>query len=404
MKPLPDEKRTAPSYGTLLGICCGIAFASYFGSYLRIPVVPLFAVSLGASTVEVGIINSAFLLMAGVLSFPLGVLSDRVGRKPLIAWGLAISLITSLLLAFSTSPRQLMGIYLLFGMGLAAVGPTLMTYVADISPPAYAGRAYGWYTTAIYTGMSLGPAAGGLVAQGWGFRPLFLLAAGFIFLLIWVTVFFLPEVRGVREKEPKKGKRKIIGKELWKNRPLLGCWLVTLGGCFGQGMFLTFFPLHAHQQGLKMGQIGMVFAVQAIFNALSRFPIGRLSDMVGHRRNLVVLGFMGFGASLAGVGVSESMAHFTLTSIALGVTMGLAFTPLGALVAETAPPESKGLAMGGYNTCIYLGMMLSSAFMGGVIGMIGFAQTFLLTALLTFLATGLFYLMIKDFLPARLEG
>ena len=83
-------KTAALSYRALLGICCGIAFASYLGSYMRIPVVPIFAHSLGATTLQVGIINAAFLLMSGLLSFPLGILSDRWGRKMLITVGLVI--------------------------------------------------------------------------------------------------------------------------------------------------------------------------------------------------------------------------------------------------------------------------------------------------------------------------
>jgi len=392
---------TSGTYGTLLFICCGIAFASYFASYMRIPVVPLFAASLGAGTFEVGLINSAFLLMMALLSLPLGLLSDRLGRKLLVTWGLLISLVTSLLLYFSQTPGQLMGIYLLFGIGLAAVGPTLMSYVADISPASHLGRSYGWYTTAIYSGMSAGPAVGGFIAQGWGFRPLFLIAAAFTAIIVWLAFFFLPGPRVTRDRQPLKPRNFLNSKDLWSNRPLLGCWLVTLGGCFGQGMFVTFFPLYADYRGLNMGQIGVVFAVQAVVNALSRFPIGGLSDRVGNRRNLATLGFIAFGGTIAVLGVARSMAHFVLVAIALGATMGLAFTPLGALIAETVPAESRGLAMGGYNTCIYLGMMLSSAFMGGVLGMIGFAEGFLLAGLLTFLTTAFFYLLLKDFSPAN---
>ena len=399
MKILYRQTLTPPSYGTLLFICCGLAFASYLASYMRIPVVPLFATSLGAGTLEVGLINSAFLLMMALLSLPLGVLSYRLGRKPLVTWGLLISLITSLMLYFSQTPGQLIGIYLLFGLGLAAVGPTLMSYVADISPATHLGRSYGWYTMAIYSGMSVGPALGGLIAQRWGFRPLFLMAAAFTAVIVWLAFFFLPELKA-QERTPSNPKISLRKEEIFHNRPLLGCWLVTLGGCFGQGMFVTFFPLHAHNQGLGVGEIGMVFAVQAAVNALSRFPVGGLSDLAGNRRNLAALGFIAFGAAIAALGLARTLLHFVLVGLALGVTMGLAFTPLGALIAETVPPQSRGLAMGGYNTCIYLGMMLSSAFMGGVLGIIGFVQSFFLTGLLTMVTTGLFYLLLRDFQPA----
>ncbi len=396
MNPL-RIKIAAPSYVALLGICCGIAFASYLGSYMRIPVVPLFARSLGASTWEVGIINAAFLLMSGLLSFPLGILSDRWGRKLLITAGLAISMATSFLLMVSTSPQQLMVIYLLFGTGLAAIGPTLMSYVADFSPSTHLGRSYGWYTTAIYSGMSLGPALGGFVAQWLGFRPLFLIAGIFIFLLIWVVVIWLPGHAAHLSHRPSSPQRPRLTGDLLRNRPLLGCWLLTLGSCFGQGMFVTFTPLLAHDYGLSMGQIGLVFTAQAVINALSRLPFGRLSDRVRSRGKLAALGFILFSISLAAFGFCRTLPQFLLAAMALGVTMGLSFTPLGALIAEVAPPEARGLAMGGYNASIYLGMMLSSAFMGGVIGWAGYEISFLLTGVLVLLVTGWFYLLIKDF-------
>ncbi|MEW6388779.1 MAG: MFS transporter [Thermodesulfobacteriota bacterium] len=404
MRAFLREKLAAPSYGTLLFICCGLAFVSYVGSYMRIPVVPLFAKTLGATTVEVGLINSLFLLMAGLLSFPLGVLSDRLGRKPLILWGLSLSSLTAFLLYVSRTPGQLMGIYLFFGVALALVSPTLMSYVADFSPPSHLGRSYGWYTTAVYGGMSLGPALGGWVAQEWGFRPLFLCSGTLVLIIIWLALAFLPKTAGVHHEKVTKPANPRFSQELLKNRPLQGCWLATLGGCFGLGMFVTFSPLHAHNQGLSIVQIGLVFAAQGICNALSRIPFGRLSDRVRRRWPLAVLGFIAFGLSIVAFGLSRNFPQFLLSAIALGVSMALAFTPVGALVAEVVPPQSRGLALGGYNTCIYLGMMLSSALMGSVIARIGFESSFLLTGLTNLLLTGLFYLLIKDFSPYRLEG
>ena len=57
--------------------------------------------------------------------------------------------------------------------------------------------------------------------------------------------------------------------------------------------------------------------------------------------------------------------------------------------------------MGGYNTCIYLGMMLSSTLMGTVILMIGFKYAFYQTAILNLLLIGVFYLFMKGFTPVR---
>ena len=388
-------KRAVPSYGLLLSICCGVTYACYFGSYMRIPVVPLYARSFGATTVDVGMINSSFLLMAGVLSLPLGILSDRLGRKLLILSGLLVASLTSLLLCVSTTPFQLMAVYVLFGIGLAAFAPTMMSFVADFSPATHLGRSYGWYTLAVYAGMSMGPAAGGFTAQWLGFPPVFVVSGILTFSVFLTAFFFLPRARHVLINKPVKRDNLVVAKELMNNRPLLACWLVCFGSCFGLGMFVTFIPLHAREQGMNVGQVGLIFTAQALANALSRIPFGQLSDKVARRSNLVVIGLIGFSICMAGFGIASNTVAFVAIAIGMGVSMGVAFTAVGALISEVVPPDSRGLAMGGYNSCIYLGMMLCSLGMGPVIREIGFRNSFFIVALVDAAATGLFYIMFK---------
>ncbi|MFZ5449806.1 MAG: MFS transporter [Thermodesulfobacteriota bacterium] len=402
---MTSESARPYSYASLLVICCAIVLGCYFGTYMRFPVVPLFAQSLGADAVLVGVINAAFLLAAGALSFPLGIIASHLGMKLLAGIGLLILASSSFFLALSSTPHQLIWIYLFSGAGLAAFGPTTMSYVAGISPPTHLGRSYGWYTTAIYAGMSLGPAAGGFVAEDWGFSTVFILSGLSIFATFWALVLFLPRARQVM---PEGHRQAPIGgaviRETFKNLPLLGSWLATGGGCFGLGIFLTFLPLHAHEQGLTYSQIGLVFAIQGVVNALSRLPCGHLSDKVKHRSRLVFLGFLGVVASLVGYGLSRRPLHFDLCAVAMGLSMGLAFTSVAAFSVETVPPQFRGLAMGGYNSSIYLGMMISSAGLGPVIGRIGFQDGFLVTAVITLLITGGSYLLMKGFTPPSAQS
>ncbi len=121
------------------------------------------------------------------------------------------------------------------------------------------------------------------------------------------------------------------------------------------------------------------------------------------RKILVVIGIIGFAVAMAGFGVARTAGHFMMFAIALGVSMGLAFTSVGALIAETVDPESRGLAMGGYNTCIYFGMMLNSVLMGTLIQTIGFKYAFYLTAVVNLFFIAIFYLLMQDFSPIRNE-
>lgn len=392
-----QDQSPAHSYRFLLVVCCALGFASYVTSYMRIPVVPLFAQDLGAGTAMVGLINSAFLLTTGVSAFPLGLLADRRGRKLVVTAGLLISLGTSLLLAVSVAPWQLLAIYLFFGLGLAAIGPTLMAYVADLSPPSHLGRSYGAYTLSIYSGMSLGPALGGWVADWLGFRLLFVVAAASVGLVLLLALAFLPGFRRTDQPARSSPEDRPSWRQLLHNRPLLGCWLITFGGCFGLGAFITFAPLYMKAQNLTVGNVGLVFACQAAVNALSRIPCGRLSDRLGRRWVQAIVGCLLMALSLVGFGQAHTLPQFLFATAALGMAMGLGFTPVGALIAEVVPPEARGLAMGGYNSCIYLSMMLSAAVMGAIMSRIGYGSGYALVALVMALTTGGFYVLIRDF-------
>ncbi|QTA81440.1 Major facilitator superfamily transporter [Desulfonema limicola] len=399
MTTIEHNTATPLSYAMFLTIICLIAFGCFTASYMRLPIVPLYAKSLGIDIAHIGIINSFFFMTAGILSLPIGILSDQLGRKRLAVLGLILLSGTSFLLCISETHISLCAVYFIYGVGMALFGPTMMSLVADFSPLTHLGRSYGWYTTALYSGMSLGPALGGFVAENFGFTRVFLLSGSFLLVNICITLIFLPSPGRIHASGSKTQIFLIIKQDIIGNRPLLGCWAATLGGAFGLGTFMTFVPLHARNQGLKLDQIGIIFFIQGLVNALSRIPLGYLSDKVDGRQKLVVLGLTGFSASVAGFGMSVSLNHFIICAVAMGLSMALAFTSVGALLAETVPPGSRGLAMGGYNAMIYIGMMICSALMGYIIQKTGFNNGFLIAAVIIVALIALFYYLMGAKVP-----
>ena len=382
-------------FARLMTICCLVTFGCYFAVFMRMPVVPLYASELGVTIAEIGLINAAFFLMAGLLSFPMGIVTDRHGSKPVAAGGVLLLALTACLLFVCTTFLRLAGAYLMFGAGIAAFGPTMMALVARIAPPTHLGRAYGWYTTALFGAMSLGPALGGYMAGAFGFLPVFLTIAVLLLGNLGGLLLFLPRQSAGDGPLPEATAMGPTLKALFGNRPVMGCWLVTLGACFGLGMFMSFIPLHARAQGLDAGQIGLVFFAQGLANGLSRIPFGYLSDKVGRRSTLVIIGMVGFAVSLTGLGAAAHRIAFILWALASGASLGLAFTSVGALIAASVAANARGVAMGGYNTCIYFGMMISSLFMGAVIEVIGFKAGFYMTALVNLVFSGFFSMVIR---------
>ncbi|HEY6008427.1 MAG TPA: MFS transporter [Geobacteraceae bacterium] len=392
-----NEKHTA---GRLLLTACIISFVCFFGSYMRIPIVPLFATSLGADTVQVGMINGAFMLMAGSLSIPAGLVSDRLGRRIPLLGGLILLAGSSFLLYWSKSPLQMAGIYLLFGVGLSAFSPTLMSYVADVTPPEVLGQAYGWYTMALYGGMTLGPAAGGFLGTSLGLRPVFLVAGGLICIMFFVALFLLPARPAHHRGAGSSAAIMPALKSLMGNRPLIACLVVTVGGCVGFGMFVTFMPLYIRSLGMNTGAVGFVFASQALANALSRLPSGRLCDRVADRSILVTCGLALFALALAAFGFCRSVVSLMAVAAVMGISMGTAFTVICALIADAVPREMRGLAMGCYNTCVYAGMMLCSVGMGMIIKAEGFRFGFSLSGAVAVVVLFLFRFLYRRQTPA----
>ncbi len=385
--------KNIPSAGRLLLTVCILAFFCFLGSFMRIPIVPLFAVSMGANTVEVGWINSTFMCMAGLLSIPSGLLSDRIGRRRPLLIGLLFLACSSLLLAISQTPLQMGAIYLLFGVGMAAVTPTLMSYVADITPPEALGNAFGWYTMALYSGMTLGPAAGGFFGGAFGLRMVFVCSGSLIALMMLGAFFLLPEPPGHHRRSGYTGG---FGATLWQlrhNRRLLGTLLMTVGGCMGFGLFISFVPLYVRNLGLPTMAVGGVCAVQALTNAIARIPAGWFCDRIEDRRVLVLGGMFFFALSNAAFGLCTKLVSLLCVAACMGLSMGIAFTVICALIVDAVPAQMRGVAMGCYNTSVYLGMWLCAVGMGWVISEHGFQLGFYLTGGIILVALILFGLV-----------
>lgn len=380
------------TYG-LFFILCLIGFATFFCSYLRIPVLPLFAATLGAGPAQVGLINGAFMLATGVLSLPAGLLVDRIGRRIPAVGGILATSLSSLLVARCSSPGQMAAAYVLFGAGLAAFAPSMLSLVADAMPPARLGRAYGWYTTGIYVAMTLGPATGGLLGKSLGLRQVFLFSGALLLVVAAAAAVLLPGAGARRKSDFRAMLSASI--TLLDNRILLACLVATVGISVGFGNFLSFLPLYASGKGIDSAGAGLVFAAHGLANVGCRIPVGMVSDRLD-RRGIVAAGLVLFAVALAAVGLCDRTGSLAACAVLLGTGMALAFTALGALIAESVPCTQRGLAMGMFNSCIYFGLMGGATVLGAFVDTIGYAAGFTIGGVCALLPLACYPLLAGD--------
>ncbi|HEU5360266.1 MAG TPA: MFS transporter, partial [Candidatus Deferrimicrobiaceae bacterium] len=165
-------------------------------------------------------------------------------------------------------------------------------------------------------------------------------------------------------------------REIVANRAVLACWVATFFSTYAWGALFAFFPLYARDAGISVTHTGFLFTCQAAANAIFRIPVGHLADRTGKRERYIVGGNILFAVCIALVGAFRSTLPLYLLFTGIGGAMAAAFTAIGAVLSESVPARVRGLAMGGYNTCIYGGFAVSAATLGVVISRFGFASGF----------------------------
>jgi MFS family permease len=358
----------------LLGAVCLLTFVHFVGAQMRGPIVPLYAVAHGATATGVGLIVGAHMAGAAVGSIPLGRAADIWGPRGFLTGGMAVGVVTSLLLPLVESEAALMAIYGLAGLGVAAFTPSALALVAHAAPPERAGRAFAWYSMAHYGAIGVGPFLGGLAAAAWGYRPAFVLSAVAIALAL-VAGFAIPFPSHSSSRARDSRFTGLTGnKRVWAG------WIAAVSGMLGQGVFFTFLPVLAHERGLTPAGIGVVFLAVGLANTLVRAPAGWLVDRTARSMPYAIAGVVAASATLALVPSVERFAMLVALATVFGALSGIAFVAISVMLAGSATPTTRGAVMGGYSTSLYLGLALGSFGFGPVITQAGHGVGFAMGA------------------------
>ncbi len=167
---------------------------SFLGPFMLSAVnvaLPVIQNDLAANAVELSWIATAYLLATAVCLVPIGRIADIHGRKRIFVLGLIIFTLANFLTLFAQSVGFLIYMRVLQGCGAAMTVTTGMAILTSVFPPQRRGKAIGIYVSAVYVGLSAGPFAGGVMAQHFGWRSIFLATTGIGLLSISVALKYL---------------------------------------------------------------------------------------------------------------------------------------------------------------------------------------------------------------------
>ncbi|MGZ4909208.1 MAG: MFS transporter [Halobacteriota archaeon] len=306
------------------------------------PLVPLFLVSaLGATFIDVGLIEGVAESAASIMKLVSGYFSDRFGkRKFLVSSGYAIAAIAKPLLAFTTVWQQVLAIRFLdrFGKGIRS---SARDAIISESKGLGAGRSFGFQRSLDTLGAVIGPLIAVALFAILSFRGLFLVAFIPGILATALVVFFVKETAaGPRNKQVYK----VSFKSLDAN---FRTFLLGLGIFFVGNSSDAFLFLRAQNLGIPTLVVPLLYLFMNVIYAVSAFPFGVVSDKIG-RKAVLLIGLAIFFIVYCGFAFASSAlviwALFPLYGLYYGLTDGVS----RALVSDLAHPSLKATAFGTY--------------------------------------------------------
>jgi MFS transporter, DHA1 family, multidrug resistance protein len=316
---------------------------------MYLPSLPDIAERLGATTAQVQLTISSYLIGFAVGQIVYGPVSDRHGRKPVLLAAVALYCAASLTCALSTSIEML--IVARFAQALGGSGGIVLAraIVRDLYSGARAGRELSVMGAVMALAPVLAPIAGGVLQTGFGWRSIFfaLVGGGLIgAALVWPL---LPETLAARATEPVSPSSMLKSYRVVARNPAYLAYLALASTSFG-GLFAwisgTSFVLQ-NLYGLTPFAFGVAFAVGSVGYMGGTMLAARLVMRLGIDNTLGV----GVGAMAAGgIGMVVAVALGLTSAASLVLPMAIYLGGMGMVLpqaiagAMTPFPERAGAA------------------------------------------------------------
>ncbi|MFC4596748.1 MFS transporter [Cohnella hongkongensis] len=317
-----------------------------------------------------------------------GKLAEKYGRKMMLlrsGFGMAIVM---LLMGFATEPWHLLLLRMLNGT-ISGYVPAAVSLVSTATPKDRMGFAMGTLQSGSTAGAILGPFMGGLMADNFGFRPIFYITGALLFLASVLSWMLVHEKFDRAAAALKKQASVLRGlRELMAIRQLPVLLTITFLIQFAMLSPMPLIPIyvqHLHGTAENLAfYAGFVGSVTGISNMICSPLLGRLSDRIGPIRILLVC-LAGSAAMTIPQAFADSVGMLLVFRFLMGCFMGGLIPTVNALVRQYTPDGKESRAFGFNTSALALGNMMGPVVGGALSGWIGIEGLFIVAGVLLFL-------------------
>ena len=332
------------------------------GLFMVLPLLALYAADLpGATPTRIGLAIGIYGLMQAALQIPLGWLSDKVGRKPVIVAGLLLFIIASVVAAMADSIGGIILGRTLQGAG--AIASTVMALVADLTREEQRTKAMAVVGMSIGLSFAVAIVLGPAVAAMGSLSAVFWFTAVLAVIGIVIVTVLVPSAPVVSARLVAGANMGVLRRSL-QNRVLLR---------LNFGVFVLHFILTAsfllvpglleQSFGVDREQHWKVYLPVLLLSLAGMVPLMVLAERGGRLRMAFLVGIALVFAAVTLLGYASTALLFYVGLCLFFVGFNYLEATLPSLVSKTVIADSKGSAMGVYSTCQFLG-----AFAGGAAG------------------------------------
>lgn len=347
-----------------------------YGLFLIIPVFSVYAKNIaGASDFLIGFAIGAYGLSQACLQIPMGFLSDIIGRRKVIAIGLCVFILGSIIAALAESIFTIIVGRIIQGAG--AIASTGMALIADISREDQRSKAMAVVGSSIGMAFILAFITGPILAGYWGLSGLFWFTAGLSLLALLQLIFFVDE-------PARKRNQSYSFSEWWyivRRRELLSLdvAIFLLHACF-TALFVILPVILVEKLGLPSESHWQLYLPVLLLSLFIMIPMIILHEKLGKQREFITLAFLGLALST----LAFVMDFDNLWLIGLVLVMYFGFfnfleASMPALLSRLSGDKYRGAAMGMFSSFEFIGIFVGGLFAGWSI-QFGNSQLFMILA------------------------
>jgi MFS family permease len=347
---------------------------------------PLMKGDLGLTATQFGTAVSAFFWIYAPVQLVTGWLCDRFSVYRLMALGVVVWALSTLLMGFVGGFLSLLVLRILLGVGESIVFPGSGKIIATHVPPEGRGLANAWCAAGIALGPAIGTLAGGMIVATLGWRAMFVAfgLATLVWLYPWQRlVAALPAVRDAKREAT------VPVRQLLRQWSLWAMGIGHAAGNYGFYFLLAWLPLFLVQQrGLSIEQMTLLASLGYAVQAAAAWTLGAFSDRWTRsgrseafiRRWMLGLGQLLMAGCILGIGFADDLVVVGLLLCLAGVASGSLSLNLYSVAQMFSGPRAAGTWIGIQNAVGNISGILGPIASGMLIDRMGYGSAFILAA------------------------